>query len=124
MMSPPLAARQLAEEIYHRALDYLASGDAMAAVRDFRESLAIDPTFFDATHGLIRALQDCGDYDRAIAAALDLIARDPDDTLAHTSLSILYQNKGMVPEAEAEALKAKLLGWKLELRESRAMKSE
>ena len=28
---------------------------------------------------------------------------DPDDVLAHTSLSILYQRKGMVPEAEAEA---------------------
>jgi tetratricopeptide (TPR) repeat protein len=119
-MTSPLSVRQLAEDRYHRALDHLAAGEAAAAVQEFRESLAVDPTFFDALHGLIRALQDSGDYDDAIAAAQDLIARDPDSALAHTSLSILYQHKGMVAEAEAEALKAKLLGWKLELREARA----
>jgi hypothetical protein len=41
---------------------------------------------------------------------------DPDDVLAHTSLSILYQKKGMVPEAEAEANKARVLGWKQQLK--------
>lgn len=34
----------------------------------------------------------------------------PDDILAHTSLSILYQKKRMVPEAEAEGNKARVLG--------------
>ena len=58
--------------------------------------------------------------DQAISVARELIVRDPDDPLAHTSLSILYQHKEMIPEAEAEALKAKLLGWKHELRESPA----
>ena len=42
--------------------------------------------------------------------------RDPDDILAHTSLSILYQKKGMVPEAEAEGNKARVLGWKQQLK--------
>ena len=37
---------------------------------------------------------------------------DPDDVLAYTSLSVLYQKKGMIPEAEAEANKARILGWK------------
>jgi hypothetical protein len=41
---------------------------------------------------------------------------DPDDILAHTSLSILYQKKGMVPEAEAEGNKARVLGWKQQLK--------
>jgi hypothetical protein len=31
-------------------------------------------------------------------------------------LSILYQKKGMVPEAEAEGNKARVLGWKRELK--------
>ncbi len=110
--------RKLADELYHQALDLVASGDPAAAIK-FREALALDPNHLDAMHGLIRVLQDAGDFDQAISVASDLIARDPDDPLAHTSLSILYQHKGMVPEAEAEALKAKLLGWKLELRESR-----
>jgi Flp pilus assembly protein TadD len=112
------SARQMAETLYHQALDLIASGDPTAELK-FREALALDPNHLDAMHGLIRVLQDVGDFDQAIAVARELISRDPDDPLAYTSLSILYQHKGMVPEAEAEALKAKLLGWKLELRESR-----
>jgi len=47
-------------------------------------------------------------------------AVDPDDILAHTSLSILYQKKGMVPEAEAEGNKARVLGWKQQLKKGSA----
>lgn len=116
-MSSKTSTRELAEQKYHEALDLVAGGDSSAAAAGFREALALDPDLLDAMHGLIRALQDAADYDQAIAVATELIARDPNDPLAYTSLSILYQHKGMVPEAEAEALKAKLLGWKLELRE-------
>jgi tetratricopeptide (TPR) repeat protein len=118
----PLKAqhRDEAERLYFLGIDKVAEGDARAATEMFRASLALDPAFLDARHGLIRALQDAGEFDQAIAAAGELIALDPEDVLAHTSLSILYQRKGMVPEAEAEALQAKLLGWKLELRAGRA----
>jgi len=107
-----------AEQLYDRGLDLVAEEDHPGAAAAFREALALDPGLLEAMHGLVRALQDCGEYDQAFATAHDLIARDPDDPLAHTSLSILYQHKGMVPEAEAAALKAKLLGWKRELRET------
>jgi Flp pilus assembly protein TadD len=70
-------------------------------------------------HGLVRALQDAGRYDEGIAAAQELARLDPEDVLAYTALSILYQHKGMVPEAEAAGLKAKLLGWKQQLRAAR-----
>jgi tetratricopeptide (TPR) repeat protein len=119
-MFSQIQTREMAEQKYHEALDLVAGGDPTAAAARFREALALDPGLLDAMHGLIRALQDAADYDQAIAVATELIVRDPDDPLAHTSLSILYQHKGMVPEAEAEALKAKLLGWKLELRGSHA----
>jgi tetratricopeptide (TPR) repeat protein len=122
-MSSSLPDRSLAEALYYHALDHLAAGDADVAAKEFRESIALDPGFPDARHGLIRALQDAGEFDQAIAAARALITLDSEDVLAHTSLSILYQRKGMVPEAEAEALKAKLLGWKLELRDVRAASS-
>src|SRR5579871_3828535 len=41
---------------------------------------------------------------------------DADDVLAHTSLSVLYQKKGMIAEAEAEGAKARVLGWKQQLK--------
>ena len=72
-------------------------------------------------HGLARAYQDAEQYDKAIAVAHRITELDPDDVLAHTSLSILYQRKGMVPEAEAEANKARVLGWKQQLKQGKVV---
>ncbi len=63
-----------------------------------------------------RALQDLNRLDEAIEVSNRISELDPDDVLAHTSLSILYQKKGMVPEAEAEGNKARVLGWKQQLK--------
>ena len=108
-----------AEDHYYRALDHFAAGDLAAAIGDYQQAIALDPAFTDAMHGLIRAYQDAERLDDAIAAALRLAELDPNDILAHTSLSILYQRKGMVPEAEAEANKARVLGWKQQLKEGK-----
>jgi tetratricopeptide (TPR) repeat protein len=108
--------RQTAEEHYYAALDFVAAGDDAAAVKEYEGSLAADPTFTEALHGLSRALQNLNRLDEAIAAALKIAQLDPDDVLAHTSLSILYQKKGMIPEAEAEGNKARILGWKNQLK--------
>jgi DNA-binding SARP family transcriptional activator len=115
----PSADLSAAEQLYYRALDLLAEGRAREAASLLRESSALDPDFLDALHALVRALQDAGELDEALVIAHRLIALDPDDVLAHTRLSILYQAKGMVPEAEAESTRAKLLGWKQQLREGR-----
>jgi tetratricopeptide (TPR) repeat protein len=110
---------QQAEDLYHEGLDRLAEGDAAGAVDSLRRCLQADPNMLDAMHGLIRALQEQKDFDEAIAVAQQLLARNPDEVLAHTSLSILFQHKGMIAEAEAEALKAKLLSWKIQLRQQK-----
>jgi Flp pilus assembly protein TadD len=108
-----------AEELYHQALDRLAEGDAAAAVQTLRRCLELDPEMLDAMHGLIRALQEQGDLDGAITVAQRLLQLDPEEPLAHTSLSILYQHKGLIAEAEAEGLRAKLLGWKKQLQQQK-----
>jgi Flp pilus assembly protein TadD len=112
---PPPSQSSSAEDLYHEGLDRLAEGDAAGAVQKLRHCLEVDPGMLDAMHGLIRALQEQGEFDAAISVAKRLLELDPDEVLAHTSLSILYQHKGMIPEAEAEALQAKLLGWKKHL---------
>jgi Flp pilus assembly protein TadD len=96
---PDPNARQKAEDHYYAALDLMG-----------------DPTFTEAMHGLARALQDLQRYDEAIAVSQRIAELDPDDVLAHTSLSVLYQKKGMIPEAEAEGNKARILGWKEQLK--------
>jgi Flp pilus assembly protein TadD len=110
------ANRQQAEDHYYAALDLVAAGHDDQAVDEYRKSLTADPTFTDALHGLSRALQNLNRLDEAIEVAKRISEIDPDDVLAHTSLSILYQKKGMVPEAEAEGNKARVLGWKQQLK--------
>lgn len=109
-------ARQAAEDHYYSALDHYAEGRHAAAIAEYEAAIAEDGSFLDAMHGLARVLQDTEQYDKAIAVAGRIAELDPDDVLAHTSLSILYQRKGMVPEAEAEAAKARVLGWKQQLK--------
>ena len=111
-------ARQKAEDHYYAALDHFAEGDNLRALEEYRQSVTADPTFTEALHGMARTLQDLDRLDEAIAVANRIAELDPDDILAHTSLSVLYQKKGMVPEAEAEANKARVLGWKHQLKKT------
>jgi Flp pilus assembly protein TadD len=115
---PDENARQKAEDHYYAALDLMADGKLEEAAAAYWESLAADPAFTEAMHGLARALQDLQRYDEAISVAQKITQLDPDDVLAHTSLSVLYQKKGMIPEAEAEGAKARVLGWKQQLKKS------
>jgi len=104
------------EAIFDEALDCMTAGDAAGAVERFERVLAVDPAHAEARHGLVRALEDAGRVDDALAVTERLIADDPEDVLAVTRLSMIYQHKGMIPEAEAAATRAKILGWKQELR--------
>jgi tetratricopeptide (TPR) repeat protein len=113
---PQQNIRQQAEDHYYAALDLMSDGHLEKAVDAYREALAADPAFTEPMHGLVRALQDLQRYDEAIEVANKIAEIDPDDVLAHTSLSVLYQKKGMIAEAEAEGAKARVLGWKQQLR--------
>ena len=109
-------ARQKAEDHYYTALDLVAEGEQERALAEYRQSLSADPSFTEAMHGMARILQNLNRLDEAIAVAQRISELDADDVLAHTSLSVLYQKKGMIPEAEAEANKARILGWKQQLK--------
>ncbi len=102
------------DRLYDAGLDALAAGDAESAIAVLRRASELGHR--DATHGLIRALDVSGRYVEALAVAQALIAEAPNDVLARTSLSMIYQHMGMVPEAEKAALDAKLLDWKMQLR--------
>lgn len=94
----------------------MAAGNPEAAIPELRRALAADPGHEAATHALIRALEDAGRQEDALALVQQRIVDAPDDVLAHTRLSILLQHMGDVPGAEAAAARAKVLGWKLQLK--------
>jgi len=111
-------ARKQAEDHYYAALDLMAEAQAERAAEELQKSLAADPSFTEAMHALARVLQDMNRLDEAINVAKRIAELDPDDVLAHTSLSVIYQKKGMIPEAEDEGNKARILGWKQQLKKS------
>ena len=104
-------------DLFDRAVDLVAEGKLEDAVATYEEAIALDAEFADAWQGLALALNDLGRHDRAIEAAKKLCELTPDDVLAHTTLSRLYQAAGMIAEAEAEGGKARILDWKRQLKE-------
>lgn len=110
--------------MFDAALECMAQGDPASAVGYFKSIVALDPQNPEANHGLIRALEDAGQVDEALRATHELIASRPEDVLALTRLSMIYQHKGMIAEAEAAATRAKILGWKQELRSGVSPKTE
>jgi tetratricopeptide (TPR) repeat protein len=91
------------------AFQHFVAGRLDEAVSGYRSAVDADPQLAIAWNGLAMVLERQGDLDGAIAAAERLAALDPDDALAHTSLSRFYQRKGLIERAEDEkALATKL----------------
>jgi Tfp pilus assembly protein PilF len=105
-----------AERHFLAGLELFSRGEPQLAIAEYQLALAADPFFTDAMHGLVRIYQDLDQLEEALVLARRISETDPQDVLAHTTLSILYQKKGMVPEAEVEANRARILGWKHQLR--------
>lgn len=107
------------EDEYNRGMELFAQDKLEEAVAAYRRALNEDPAYADALHALAMTYAHQEKFDDAIEVGKKLIEAAPDDELAYTSLSIFYQQKGMVPEAEEVAAKARTLGWKRELAEKK-----
>lgn len=107
--------RQSAEQLSQQGLDLLAANRPAEAAKAFRAAITMDEQYYEAHHGLVRALRDAGQLEQSIGAALALTALTPNDPLAHTALSISLQTAGHIPEAEAAAARARVLEWKVQL---------
>jgi len=112
-----------AEDHFYAGIDRFGEGKLDEAIAEYERARALDPQFTDALHGLAQAYHAKQDFDRAIETARRIVAIDPDDILAWTAISRAYQRLGKIPEAEEAGNKARILGWKKELREQK-QKSE
>lgn len=104
-------------ELFDEAVDLVADGKLEDAVVKYRDALTMDDDFADAWQGLALAYNELGRHPDAIEAGKRLCEIMPDDVLAHTTLSRIYQAAGMIAEAEAEGGKARVLDWKRQLKE-------
>ena len=96
-------------ELYKSGMMQFAHQDFSGAIELFNKALEVDSSFADAYQAMAHCHEKLGDLDAALACAQQAVEHNPEDFLAHTSLSIFYQRKGMIAEAESEkALAAQL----------------
>ena len=103
-------------EPYKRGLALFGENKHAEAIVAYQEALSLHPDWTDAMHALAMANMHLGELDEAIRIGLRIVELDPNDAFAHTSLSIFYQRKGMIEEAEKEGAKARMIAWKEELK--------
>ncbi|MDP6559236.1 MAG: tetratricopeptide repeat protein [Candidatus Binatia bacterium] len=107
------------EEYYNRGMELFADGNAAEAIDAYQQALEGDPNYPDALHALAMVYADQDRLDEAIKIGKKLIDLTPEAELAYTSLSIFYQRKGMIAEAEEIGVKARTLGWKRQVEEKK-----
>ena len=109
-----------AEDHYYAGIDFFGEGKLDSAIEQYNRALELDPKLIDALHGLAQAYHASQDFHRTIEAAQRILVLEPDDILAWTTISRAYQRMGMIHEAEEAGNKARVLGWKQQLREQKA----
>src|SRR5262245_52066395 len=100
-------------------MEYFAQDHLDEAVAAYLKALDQDPNYVDALHALAMTYAHQEKLDQAIEVGKRLVAAAPNDELSYTSLSIFYQQKGLIAEAENIAAKARTLSWKRQLSESK-----
>ncbi len=106
------------EELFEKGMNAMAEGNMESAIADWKSAIALDAGYADALQALAMIYYQTHRFDEAIEVGKRLVAVRPNDVLSHTSLSMFYVAKGMVPEAEAEAAESRRLTWKEQLRKT------
>ncbi len=88
------------EELYDQALTLFAQNELEEAIRVFLDITQNHPDYIEGHMGLAHSYERMQNYDGAIEAVKNAIDLNPHDSLAYSSLSMFYQRKGMISEAE------------------------
>lgn len=101
---------------YMKGLKLFGQNRYLEAIEEYRKALAVDTARTDVLLALATAQMNAQLLDEAIVSGRRLVDLDGEDPFAHTTLSMIYQRKGMIDEAEKEQAKARMLSWKQELK--------
>jgi tetratricopeptide (TPR) repeat protein len=101
---------------FMKALAANRKGDKAAARAILEDVLARDPAHADSLEVYGMLLSEAGELDRAIEVTQRVLATRPDSIMAHANISRFWMLKGDKPTAEEWQAKARVLGWKDEIR--------
>ena len=77
----------------------------------------MDPACLPAWHAMAEIHFDKGDYNKALEAGSIALGLKEDDVHLHTTLSRIWMELGDKEEAEKHGARARVLGWREQLRE-------
>lgn len=90
------------QELLNNGFQQFAKRNYKEARAFFEQAIELDDTFEAAYSALAESYNREGRVDEAIDVVAKWIAINPNDALAHTALSRLYVQKGMIEQAEDE----------------------
>jgi len=91
-------------------------GETDAALARLARATEAVPASFEAWHATAEILFNARRFDEALAAAERAHALRPDDIFINTSLSRIWMERGDKPRAEHFGARARVLGWKDQLK--------
>lgn len=106
-----------AQELVDDATFEFTMGDHAAALAKLDEAIKVDPACFAAWHAMAEIHFDRDDYDKALEAGLMAVGIKEADVHIHTTLSRVWMELGNKDEAEKHGARARILGWKEQLKE-------
>jgi Flp pilus assembly protein TadD len=95
------------EEHYQKGMEHFGEDQLELAIEELTQAVSKKPDFGDALHALTMCYYHHGKFDEALRFGRQFSALEPTNPLAYTSLSMIYNAKGMTQEAEDMGAKAK-----------------
>ncbi len=90
------------EEHFGNGLGLYGKNDYEGALVELGKAVGTDPQFADAHLAIGHSLHKLKRLPEAVEAIKKAIAINPREPLYHTSLSTVFRDMGMIPEAEEE----------------------
>lgn len=109
-------SKHIQELVDEATLDF-TMGDHQEAIRKLHQAVEGNPASFPAWHALAEVHFDLNELDKALEAGTVAVGLKEDDVHIHTTLSRIWMESGNKEEAEKHGARARVLGWKDQLRE-------
>ena len=93
-------------------------GNHQGALEILQQAVNLDPACFAAWHAIAEIQFDTGNYEAALEAGSIAVGIKEDDIHIHTSMSRIWMELGNKDEAEKHGARARVLGWKEQLKDN------
>lgn len=95
-----LAAPDDCDILSDRGVAFLHKKDQLRCLADFSKAISLDPNYSYRYAARAFARQSFGDFDGAVEDYKKAVELDPEDSVAHNNLGLLYEQQGYQKEAQ------------------------